>query len=641
MRINEASKKWLGVVGALVLMLSAAACSQIVPSISRPANLEPTDNSAAQLPSAATPVVPALAGPTRVPTGVKTATVTRGSIAEILSLDGTVTAQNEQPVSYNGRGNVTDVKVKVGDSVTQGDELLELEAPHHVWAQDVEHELEQAQAKVDADKNNLAKAQAAIASQQQQAAANAAAAAQQQQQAISDASTQLKRAQDNLARVQSGASATDRQSTQNSVTAAQNTLAQAQAAYNAVAAGPDPNAVKTAARDVTNAQAALTKAQSDLNALTKGPDPGAVRQAQALLDRNQTQLQIVQATKPDPKVDPTVAKLQHDQAVQDAQLAVDKASAALVQLKQPPLDSDVQAAQQRVSDASDAIDAAQAKLAQVQSGPDPTALDAAQAVIDKSKQDLLAAQSKQAEINSHPTPAELGDAQDQVRKAQAALDQARNAPAAAPQDNGVDLSQLQSAINEDQATVDGLQQTLDATKLLAPTDGVIVAVRVKAGQSITSEKPVFIIAPSAPPILRADLEDDQVQRLSVGQSAKVSLDPGNAAAAMFDATVTKIVPASVDGSTAASAELQVQWPDGGSVPKFGAPAEADMTLQQKDNVLLVPAGAVHQSAGKATVQVQSGTLRRLVNVQVGIKNDTSAEIVSGLTEGQVVILGTS
>ncbi|HEX8969718.1 MAG TPA: efflux RND transporter periplasmic adaptor subunit, partial [Chloroflexota bacterium] len=238
-----------------------------------------------------------------------------------------------------------------------------------------------------------------------------------------------------------------------------------------------------------------------------------------------------------------------------------------------------------------------------------------------------------------PTPGELSDAQDQVRKAQAALDNARNGqPSTTADANQVDFAALQNAVAQDQATVDGLQQTLDATQMRAPFDGTVVSVRVKAGDSITSAKPVFMLARPGPRIVRVDLADDQVPLLSVGQQAVIGQDGSDSSAPPIDATVLGVTKASADGTRAASADLQVSWPDG-QQPKFGAPVQVRLTLQHKDDVLVVPVRALHQVGGKATVEVLNGTLRRLVNVQVGIKTDTSAEIVSGLTEGQMVLVG--
>jgi hypothetical protein len=64
-----------------------------------------------------------------------------------------------------------------------------------------------------------------------------------------------------------------------------------------------------------------------------------------------------------------------------------------------------------------------------------------------------------------------------------------------------------------------------------------------------------------------------------------------------------------------------------------------VNVQQKQGVLVVPRSAIRQSGGKAKVEVQDGSLRRLVSVQVGITTTDSAEIVSGLSEGQIVLAG--
>jgi len=58
-------------------------------------------------------------------------------------------------------------------------------------------------------------------------------------------------------------------------------------------------------------------------------------------------------------------------------------------------------------------------------------------------------------------------------------------------------------------------------------------------------------------------------------------------------------------------------------------------------VLVVPKGAVRQAGGRTTVEVQDGSLRRLVNVKVGITTADTAEIVSGLSEGQMVLVAAS
>jgi hypothetical protein len=64
-----------------------------------------------------------------------------------------------------------------------------------------------------------------------------------------------------------------------------------------------------------------------------------------------------------------------------------------------------------------------------------------------------------------------------------------------------------------------------------------------------------------------------------------------------------------------------------------------IVVQNKDNVLLVPKKAVRSAGTRKFVQYMSGSSRKVANVEVGIVTDDMAEIVSGLTEGQIVIVG--
>ncbi len=259
----------------------------------------------------------------------------------------------------------------------------------------------------------------------------------------------------------------------------------------------------------------------------------------------------------------------------------------------------------------------------------------AQGVLDAAQHYLAEAQSNLAQVNSHPTPSELADAQDQVRRAQTALDNAEQPLGPTTLDGAPDLGALQAAIDQAQAQVDAQQAALDATHLKAPSDGTIVSVRVKPGDKLTVGQPIVILAHPGAPLVRADLDDSQVNRVAAGQQATIELDSTTPGSAPISATVTAVTPASASGA-GPSAELQVAWPSD-QTPRYGALVQAVVTIDQKQNVLVVPKSAVRQAGGRASVEVQDGTLRHLVSVQVGASTADSVEIVSGLSEGQLVL----
>jgi HlyD family secretion protein len=573
----------------------------------------------AQANTTPTPAAPRPGAPLQVP-------VKRDSITETLSLDGQVAAAEQQPVTYAYKAIVDQVKVKAGQQVKQGDALIDFSTG------DLPKNIDDARTRVQNSQVTLAQAQA-----RQQAAAQKAISDQaQKDQAVRDAQAGVQAAQDNLSQVQKGKPQADRDAQQTAVSYGQAQLAEAQATLDRLMAGPDQAAISAAQAEVAKDQAAVAKAQADLATLTAGPDSTGVRNAESTLQRAQLQLKIVQASKPDPKADPAVAGLQHDAAVQDAQGAVQAADAALAKLKQPPAAADVQAARQKVDDATNTLNGAQAKLDTLQAGPDPAAVDAAKTNIEHIRHYIGEATANLNEVLSHPTPAELAAAQDQIRKAQTALDNAHRAAESTDTGSDSDFGALQDAVTQNQADLARLTQQLQDTHLTAPFDGTVVSVRIKAGETVTPGNAVVTLAKPSAPLVRVDLDDSTASKVSVGQDAIVQPDTGVTNPASIPAKVASATPATSNGSQGPSATLTVSWADG-QTPKYGMPVQVSINVDTKTDVLVIPKSALHQSGGRSTVEIQDGTLRRVVTVQVGIVSDNTVEIVSGLNEGQVVL----
>jgi RND family efflux transporter MFP subunit len=539
--------------------------------------------------TSAAPQVAAAATATPNAKAPRTVLVKRDSLTETLSLDGAVAAITQQPVNYAYRAAVNDIKVKPGQNVKKGDLLVSVDTGEQASA------LEQANAQLVAAQKNLARAEANAVEQQKQAEQRAALADRQRQVAMQDAQLAVNRAQDNLARVKS----------------------QAEAALKQALAGPDAATVQAAARDQASAQLAAQKAQADLDALTTGADAATIRTAQLAVQRAEAQLQIAQTTKPDPKMDAAAAKIAHDTAVQDAQLALDNAQAKLSSLKQPPSDLDVQTAQLKVTDAQTALAAATQRYEKLQAGPDQATVNAAR---------------KQ---NDNAQRGEVATAEDQLRTAQRALDALVNAPPDSAPAAETTTSDAQDAVDKAQATVNAAQATLEGTRIRAPMDGIVVSVRARIGEYLDPTKPVVVLATADPPIVRVDLDATQAGRVTTGQQAMVDVGDGTTPQ-LVTAVVADVTPAAKDGTKGPQATLQVNWGD--DVPRFGTQVQARIAVDRKEGVLVVPTAAVRQLGTRTTVEVQDGTLRRVVPVQIGIRSPDSIEIVAGLAEGQQVLV---
>jgi multidrug efflux pump subunit AcrA (membrane-fusion protein) len=71
---------------------------------------------------------------------------------------------------------------------------------------------------------------------------------------------------------------------------------------------------------------------------------------------------------------------------------------------------------------------------------------------------------------------------------------------------------------------------------------------------------------------------------------------------------------------------------------LGASLDFKLELASKPDVLTIPRRALRYENGAVYVQIADADVRRDAEVQVGLVTRTEAEIVSGLTEGQLVVI---
>jgi HlyD family secretion protein len=110
----------------------------------------------------------------------------------------------------------------------------------------------------------------------------------------------------------------------------------------------------------------------------------------------------------------------------------------------------------------------------------------------------------------------------------------------------------------------------------------------------------------------------------------------------FEGKVTKISPLGQEKDNVTTFEVRVSIQNPGGLLRANMSANAEVLLEEKKNVLLIPEGAVVYDKDKNTsVEVpdpKADEGRRKVAVKLGISNGVKAEILAGLNEGQKVVL---
>jgi hypothetical protein len=130
--------------------------------------------------------------------------------------------------------------------------------------------------------------------------------------------------------------------------------------------------------------------------------------------------------------------------------------------------------------------------------------------------------------------------------------------------------------------------------------------------------------------------------MSVGQDATVTV---GAIDATIQGTVSAIAPTAGDSSGSGSVvsyPVTVTLTGAPSALRAGMTADITIVTASATNVLTIPAEALRGTAGNYRVQVMGadGT-PTLTAVEVGLVTSTTAEIKSGLTEGETVVTGTA
>jgi multidrug efflux pump subunit AcrA (membrane-fusion protein) len=147
------------------------------------------------------------------------------------------------------------------------------------------------------------------------------------------------------------------------------------------------------------------------------------------------------------------------------------------------------------------------------------------------------------------------------------------------------------------------------------------------------------IADLSQPSVQVFLDPSDWDKAKVGKDAEITFDalPG----AKFTGKVTEVDPGLyASGNTSViRAFVQLDIPKTGFDLPLGSTASVDVIGGRADNALLVPITALHPAGDKFTVFVMENGKPVLHIVEVGIQDQVSAEIKSGLKAGDVVTTG--
>ncbi|HLV86458.1 MAG TPA: efflux RND transporter periplasmic adaptor subunit [Candidatus Sulfotelmatobacter sp.] len=204
------------------------------------------------------------------------------------------------------------------------------------------------------------------------------------------------------------------------------------------------------------------------------------------------------------------------------------------------------------------------------------------------------------------------------------------------------LDAAQSQLSAAKAKLAHDQSLFDYSKITAPFSGVVteryanLGTLMQAGTG-SSTQAIPLVKLSQDDLFRLviPVPESYVRYIKIG-------DPVNVSVPSLSRTFPgKVARFSVDvrsDTRTMHTEVDVPNPKGLLLP--GLYAEADVQLDRKENTPSVPVQALSRTGDLATVLVvgPDGTLEQR-RVEVGLETSSDAEIVSGLSEGEQVVVG--
>jgi HlyD family secretion protein len=181
----------------------------------------------------------------------------------------------------------------------------------------------------------------------------------------------------------------------------------------------------------------------------------------------------------------------------------------------------------------------------------------------------------------------------------------------------------------------GAAAQLSYSEIRSPINGVVTDRPLYVGDLATANQPLLTVMDISKLIAKGHLPQSEAATLKAGNPAELKV-PGMDEP--IEGKVTLVSPALDPGSTTVEVWVEAKKPNPALRP--GITVEVEITAKTAKDAVVVPAAAVFKNPESgADYVLVAGTddKAHMKTVQVGIRNAESAQIVSGIKEGDPVI----
>jgi HlyD family secretion protein len=252
-------------------------------------------------------------------------------------------------------------------------------------------------------------------------------------------------------------------------------------------------------------------------------------------------------------------------------------------------------------------------------------------------------------LNSHVS--NLNSISNSVTSNQQSLESYKRSLQNTQENNPLDLISQENAVEQKEVALQDAKNALANYYIRAPFNGTVADVSVKKGDSASSGGAVAVMI-AKQSIAEIPLNEVDVSKVKIGQKATFTFDAIDGLE--ISGTVIDIDTIGTVTQGVVNYNVKVAFDTEDNRVKLGMSISVAIITDVRQNVIMVPSSAIKSQGNQSYVQilpVSANTGTSLTNnasavtpeqktVEIGLSNDTSIEITSGLNEGDVVITQT-
>jgi len=234
-----------------------------------------------------------------------------------------------------------------------------------------------------------------------------------------------------------------------------------------------------------------------------------------------------------------------------------------------------------------------------------TNIDTARATLDTAKGTLKKAQDELSLLKAGPTQEEIELYKNKVKQAE--------------------------------ASVASLQNQIQEATLRSPIAGKVTKVAKKVGETAQLTETVVSLISNDPLQIKVDIYEEDIVKVALGNLVDILIPafPNE----ILQGEVISIDPAEKLVGGVVYYEVTIAFNEEKEGLRPGMTADVIIKTASKENVLIVPTGALKEKGGRVTVDVLEDGVIKEREIRIGLRgNDSEVEVLSGLEEGEIVII---